>query len=196
MIKAITFDLDGVYFTEDSFKNFKNSLPSSVDQSKLDFLSKSESMMAFKRGELTEDQFWSLARTELSINLSNQQIFDLIYNAYEVNQNVVDYVKKVRSEGVKTCICTNNFPTHINALNKKFNFLSDFDIQVFSYEVGAVKPDSKIFQTLIDKSGVKPEEIFYADDKEANVDAARSLGINAIVFTNFEDFVSSLTSLT
>ena len=83
MIKAITFDLDGVYFTENSFLNFKNSLPSAVDQSKLIFLSKSDSMMAFKRGELSEDQFWDLTRHELNINLSNQQIFDLIKNAYK-----------------------------------------------------------------------------------------------------------------
>lgn len=193
MIKAITFDLDGVYFTEDSFSRFKSSLPVS-DITKLDFLSKSESMMSFKRGDLTEDQFWDLARQEIGIDLSNQQIFELIYQAYEVNQDVVDYVKKVRSQGIKTCICTNNFPTRINAVNKKFNFLSDFDVQVFSYEVGAVKPDPKIFQTLIEKSGVLPEEIFYADDKEANVTAAKSLGINAIVYTTFEDFVQKLQS--
>lgn len=193
MIKAITFDLDGVYFTEDSFYRFKNSLPVS-DITKLDFLSKSESMMSFKRGDLTEDQFWNLARQEIGIDLSNQQIFELIYQAYEVNQDVVDYVKKVRSQGIKTCICTNNFPTRINAVDKKFSFLSDFDVQVFSYEVGAVKPDPKIFQTLIDRSGVLPEEIFYADDKEANVVAAKSLGINAIVYTTFEDFVQKLQS--
>lgn len=194
MIKAITFDLDGVYFAEDSFSRFKNSLPVS-DITKLDFLSKSESMMSFKRGDLTEDQFWNLARQEIGIDLSNQQIFELIYQAYEVNQDVVDYVKKVRSQGIKTCICTNNFPTRINAVDKKFSFLSDFDVQVFSYEVGAVKPDPKIFQTLIDRSGVLPEEIFYADDKEANVAAAKSLGINAIVYTDFQNFVKSLTPI-
>jgi putative hydrolase of the HAD superfamily len=193
MVKAITFDLDGVYFTENSFSRFKNSLPVS-DLTKLDFLSKSESMMSFKRGELTEDQFWDIARQEIGIDLSNQQIFELMYQAYEVNQDVVDYVKKVRSQGIKTCICTNNFPTRINAVGKKFDFLSDFDVQVFSYEVGSVKPDPKIFQTLIDRSEVLPEEIFYADDKEANVISAKSLGINAIVYTTFEDFVQKLQS--
>jgi FMN phosphatase YigB (HAD superfamily) len=55
MIKAITFDLDGVYFTAESFLNFKNSLPDTIDQSKLMFLSQSDAMMSFKRGELTED---------------------------------------------------------------------------------------------------------------------------------------------
>jgi putative hydrolase of the HAD superfamily len=97
--------------------------------------------------------------------------------------------------GIKTCICTNNFPTRINALNQKFNFLSDFDIHVFSYEIGAIKPDSKIFQTLIDRSGCLPQEIVFADDKQGNVDAALSLGINAFLYTDFENFVSELKNL-
>lgn len=198
MIKAITFDLDGVYFTEDSFKNFKSNFPkNTTDQNLVDHvLAKSDEMMNFKRGILTETQYWDFVNQSFGQSLSLDVITNLLMDSYSVNQNVVDYVKKVRSEGIKTCICTNNFPTRINALNKKFNFLSDFDVQVFSYEVGSVKPDLKIFQTLIEISGVFPEEIFYADDKEANVEAAKSLGINAIVFTNFEDFVKSLTQLT
>jgi len=195
MIKAVTFDLDGVYFTESSFANFKNSLPLTVDQSKLIFLSKSDSMMSFKRGELSEDDFWDLARQELGLNLSNLQIFDLIKNAYQVNQNVVDTVKKVRGLGIKTCICTNNFPTRINALNSKFNFLSNFDTQVFSYQVGALKPDPKIFQALIDQSSCLPGEIAFADDKEDNVKSALSVGINAFLFTGFSTFVSELKGL-
>ncbi len=187
MIKAITFDLDGVYFTSDSFSNFKKYL--SIDSFNDNY------MTQFKQGILSEDQFWNLTRQEFNIKLSNQEISRLLADSYFVNQNVVDYVKKVRSQGIKTCICTNNFPTRINSLNQKFNFLSDFDIQVFSYQVGAVKPDLKIFQALIEKSGVQPQEIFYADDKQINVDAAKSIGINAVVYTNFEKFVSSLTSI-
>ena len=187
MIKAITFDLDGVYFTSDSFSNFKKEL--GVENFNDAY------MTQFKQGILTEDQFWDLTRQEFGVTLSNQQITNLLADSYSVNQNVVDYVKQVRSQGIKTCICTNNFPTRINALNQKYNFLSDFDVKVFSYDVGATKPDHKIFQALVDQSGFKPQEIFYADDKQVNVDAAKSLGLNAIVYTNFEDFVNSLTSL-
>ena len=152
-------------------------------------------MTSFKKGELSEDQFWDSVRKQFSLTLTNQEISNLLTDSYSINQNVVDYVKKVLSEGIKTCICTNNFSTRINALNQKFNFLADFDVQIFSYQVGSIKPDLKIFQTLIEKSDCNPSEIFYADDKLANVDAAKSLGINAIVYTNFDDFVKSLTSL-
>lgn len=159
-------------------------------------LKKSDEMMNFKKGIMSETDYWDYVNKSFGQNLSIEEVTNLIMEAYSTNQNVVDYVKKVRSMGIKTCICTNNFPTRINALNEKFNFLSDFNVQVFSYEVGAVKPDPKIFQTLIDKSGVLPQEIFYADDKEANVQVAKSLGINAITYTNFENFVSELGILT
>jgi len=187
MIKAISFDLDGVYFTSDSFSNFKQTFGVSNFNDSY--------MFQFKKGELTENQFWDLTRQEFNLSLSNQQIFELILSSYQVNQNVVDTVKKVRELGIKTCICTNNFPTRINALNHKFNFLSDFDVQVFSYQIGAIKPDPKIFQALIGKSGCQPSEIIFADDKQENVDSAKSLGINAFLYTSFDAFISELRKL-
>lgn len=197
MIKAITFDLDGVYFTEDSFKKLKSIFP--TNNSNPDFvehvLKKSDEVMNFKKGIMSETDYWNFVNQSFGQNLSIEQITNLLMEAYSVNQNVVDYVKKVRSEGVKTCICTNNFPTRINALNKKFNFLSDFDVQVFSYDVGINKPDTKIFQTLIEKSGVLPSELFYADDNQGCVDSAISVGINAITYTNFENFTIELVKL-
>ena len=194
MIKAITFDLDGVYFTQDSFKKFKSIFP--TNNADPDFvehvLKKSDEMMNFKKGIMTETEYWEYVNKSFGQNLSIDEITNLLMEAYSTNQNVVDYVKKVRSEGIKTCICTNNFPTRINALNKKFNFLTDFDVQVFSYEVGINKPDPKIFQELINNSGVLPSELFYADDNQSCVDSAKFLGINAIFYTNFDDFKSKV----
>jgi putative hydrolase of the HAD superfamily len=194
MIKAITFDLDGVYFTESSFQNFKKNLPKTVTEEEIvnHVLFKSDQILQFKRGELSEDQYWNFVRDVLGVTLDNQTISKLLADSYQVDQNVVDTVKKVRSSGIKTCICTNNFPTRINALNQKFGFLSDFDIQIFSYQVGAIKPDPKIFQALINRSGCLPQEIFYADDKQANVDSARLLGIKTLVYKGFDNFISQL----
>ncbi|HWS49217.1 MAG TPA: HAD family phosphatase [Candidatus Methanoperedens sp.] len=187
MIKAITFDLDGVYFSSESFSNFKKSL-------KIDNFNDNH-MTQFKKGELSEDQFWNLTSQEFNLKLSKEEIFKALADAYTTNQDVVDTVRKVRKLGIKTCICTNNFPTRINALNRKFMFLNDFDVQVFSYQVGAIKPEAKIFQTLIEKSACQPSEIIFADDKQSNVDAALSLNINAFLYKGFPDFLSKTKQL-
>ena len=51
-----------------------------------------------------------------------------------------------------------------------------------SYELGLLKPDIKIYQTLAQKLNVPYEQILFIDDKERNILPAQSLGINGIIF--------------
>ncbi len=194
MIKAVTFDLDGVYFTSDSYSRFKHALPKNIsNDSVVDLvLSSSQQMMAFKKGELSESDYWEYVNRNLGADLDIPRISQLLSDSYRLNDLVVDTVRKVRSLGIKTCICTNNFPTRIDALNSKFGFLSDFDVKVISYQLHSLKPDPLIFETLIKQSRCLPEEIIFADDKLANVAAAKNLGINAFLYQGFDGFVKNL----
>ena len=101
----------------------------------------------------------------------------------------------MRNSCLKTCLCSNNFVTRIRELDTKFGFLKDFDVKVFSYEVGIMKPEKGIFEALISQSGVKPEEIVYADDDESKLQGAIDLGINAFVYEGFEKFKEKVNSL-
>lgn len=51
-----------------------------------------------------------------------------------------------------------------------------------SYELKLLKPDTQIFQTVLNKLDTTPQQILFIDDKKANVDAAQSLGINGIIY--------------
>lgn len=197
MIKAVTFDLDGVYFTPQSFKSFKNNLPKSVaDENKVDWvLYKSEEMRSFKLGKISEDIYWDFVRRELGTSLDNQEIFKLLRNCYSINPEVKDYVREIRSKGIKTCICSNNFVTRIRELDAKFGFQKDFDIKIYSYEVGAMKPDKTIFSALINQTGAKPDEIIYTDDDEHKLQGATDLGINTYTYTDFTTYKKQVDSL-
>lgn len=203
MIKAICFDLDGVFFTKESFQNFKKYLPKEVtDTEKIDYvLATSPEMMNFKMGKITEDAFWDFANNELKIKLEHpestliESVSAAYRDNYNINKEVVDYVNKVKEAGYITCICTNNYPTRINALDDEWGFLDCFDVKILSYEVGHMKPAKEIFQSLIDQAKVKPEEIVYSDDSESKLQGANELGINTFVYTNFDDFVKHLENL-
>jgi HAD superfamily hydrolase (TIGR01509 family) len=80
-------------------------------------------------------------------------------------------------------------------LDKKFDFLKDFDTRIFSYEVGATKPDEKIFKALIEKTGVRAEEIVFSDDDGKKLEGARKQGITTFVFKGVEDFKQGLKDL-
>jgi epoxide hydrolase-like predicted phosphatase len=197
MIKAITFDLDGVYFNENSFKNFKEKLPKKVTDPEIVnyVLSKSAEILNFKKGLIREEEYWAYVKGKLGVDLGIGEIKELLANCYQTNEEVVDVVKRTRANGYKACICTNNFSTRIEAINNKFRLFENFDIVVLSYLVGAIKPELKIFQKLIEETGVLPNEIAYADDKPENVEAAKSLGINAFLYENFSQFLEKLKEL-
>jgi len=76
-----------------------------------------------------------------------------------------------------------------------FGFLDNFDAPVFSYEVGAAKPSEEIFKALIERSGVNAEEIVYADDFNEAVETAKKLGIQALLYESFDQFIVELKNL-
>jgi epoxide hydrolase-like predicted phosphatase len=197
MIKAICFDLDGVYFVNGKSNFIKNlgKYGVSEEEAKRVFLKSDEMNKMYKEGKMLDDEYWSWAIEQWGIDLTVQEVIDLLIEGYEVNEDVIKIVKEIRKKGYKTLICTNNFPARINGLDKRFGLLDNFDAYVFSYEIGATKPSTKIFQTLVDRSGVKAEEIVFADDNEDNLAGAREVGIQAFFYEGFNRFMDKLKEL-
>ena len=198
MIKAITFDLDGVYFLNGK-ENFVTNLGLKYgineDEAKRVFLKSSEMNDLYKKGLWDDEQWWNWACRQWHLDGCKQELSELLIGGYSVNDKVVEVIKQVRSKGYKTLICTSNFPARINGLQKRFNFLENFDAWALSYEVGHNKPAKELYEALVKKSGVNAEEIALADDQEPPVTAAKGVGISAFMYENFEQFLDELRKL-
>lgn len=194
MIKAITFDLDGVYFIngKSNFITNLGKLGVSKKEATRVFLKSDEMNKLYKAGKMTDQEFWTFAIKEWGLNLSVEETIKILIDGYEINEKVAKVVKGVRKNGFKTCICSNNFPARINGLQKRFGFLNDFDVVILTCEVGELKPSPKIFLDLISKAAVKPEEIILADDNEDNLTGAKELGIKTYFYDNFDNFLKEL----
>ena len=70
-----------------------------------------------------------------------------------------------------------------------------FDVQVLSYQEGMMKPDHRIYQLTCNRLGVQPDECVFADDNEANVIAAKEVGMHGIVFTDNESYFKELQGI-
>ena len=73
-----------------------------------------------------------------------------------------------------------------------FGILQMIDRYVVSGAEGLVKPDPRLFQVLLDRYGLKAEECIFIDDNPDNVDAARQMGMEGIVFQGAEDLREKL----
>jgi len=197
MIKAITFDLDGVYFVngKSNFISNLEKLGVSEEEAKRVFLQSDEMNKLYKEGKMTDDEFWTWALLEWKLDKTPKELMELLILGYGVDESVVEIVKKVRSNGYKTLICTSNFPARINGLQGRFKFLDNFDTWALSYEVGFNKPAKELFEELIRKSGVDASEIVFADDHQENVNGAKQVGIEAFYYEGFDKFIEKLKKL-
>ena len=67
-----------------------------------------------------------------------------------------------------------------------------FDGIVTSFEARSIKPDAKIFHTVVEKLGIKPEETLFLDDSQKNLDAASALGFHTLLVTPGSEFFELL----
>ena len=75
-----------------------------------------------------------------------------------------------------------NAPTYFAEWAVGFEPLKKFSGTVFSAPLKMAKPDPEIYRYLFETFSLKPEETFFIDDLEENVEAGRSLGMDGIVF--------------
>ncbi|MBX6321088.1 MAG: HAD family phosphatase [Rhodospirillaceae bacterium] len=75
---------------------------------------------------------------------------------------------------------------------ERFAFLRWFDGIVVSGELGLRKPDPRLFRHLLERFGLQPETTFFVDDSRRNVEAARALGLDAVLFTTAQALRSEL----
>lgn len=70
-----------------------------------------------------------------------------------------------------------------------------FDGIVTSFEARSIKPDAKIFHTVVEKLGIKPEETLFLDDSQKNLDAAAELGFHTLLVAPGSEFFELLKSI-
>jgi putative hydrolase of the HAD superfamily len=112
-----------------------------------------------------------------------------------INVEMTDWLEKLHEAGFVTALLSNMQEDMAAYTRKNFDWLRYFDHHLFSYELRLIKPDPEIFRRTIERIGVRPEEALLVDDREANVEAARAVGLRAIQFESTEQLRSQLQGM-
>lgn len=100
-------------------------------------------------------------------------------NSLSLYADVKPTLTTLSDRGIPFAICSNLASPYGEAVDR---LLSDFQfIRCMSYEVGFIKPEAGIYQFLINKTNVKPENcLFIGDTLLADYDGPRQFGMNAL----------------
>ena len=114
-----------------------------------------------------------------------------MFAGFEPVTSMYDMLRFVRKNGVKTCLLSNSWS---NTYPRDV-FAELFDAVVISGEVGMRKPEPRIFHHALELVALPGEECVFIDDIEANIVAARALGIAGIHHQDPDTTLAELESL-
>ena len=69
---------------------------------------------------------------------------------------------------------------------------ASFDRRFYSCRLGLAKPDSAVYEAVLNDLGATPESVLFIDDRAENAFAAAALGLQAVRFTSAEELPGQL----
>ncbi|MBR3834813.1 MAG: HAD-IA family hydrolase [Lachnospiraceae bacterium] len=100
-------------------------------------------------------------------------------------EDMIEFLTSLHDQGVCTGIISNLCQLDGELLAEKLP-MDKIDYRFYSYNLGVEKPDSKVYEIVETVSGCSPENIFFMDDKQKNIDAAVARGWRGICATGDE----------
>ena len=130
------------------------------------------------------------------LGLDRAQVDDFMHDLWEeylgtLNVELAAYFANLRPR-YKTAILSNSFVGAREKEQERYGFEDICDLIIYSHEVGLQKPDRAIYELLCERLGVQPGEVIFLDDVDACVDAAREIGIHAILFKETTQAISDI----
>jgi glucose-1-phosphatase len=93
----------------------------------------------------------------------------------------------------KLALLSNTDPIHMDHEEARFPFFRFFPVRIYSYRMGASKPNPLIYRAALEAAKCRAPEAVYVDDLAEYVDAARALGLRGIVYLSPEQLRTDLT---
>jgi len=149
---------------------------------------------ALDEGKLTGLGFWQKLLREAELPLDHAEEL----NRWDArlwtveNPIMVAWQLKLKQRGLLTAILSNIGADVLASVERTFDWIHHFDVLVWSYQLGIVKPDPEIYRHTLRELGTNPEETLFIDDRRPNVEAARALGIQALEYSSVEQLREEL----
>jgi len=195
-IKAVFFDLGGV-IVRTEFQAPRQQLAERLGMEYDDLVKivfDSDSGIKATTGEINSDAHWDSVLKRLKRPASELvAIRDEFFAGDIVDRTLLDYIRSLRSK-YKTGLISNAW-SDLRDFIVKEKFDDAIDTLIISSEVGAAKPEPKIFQIALEQFGVRPNEAVFVDDFLINIEGCEKVGMKGIHFEDPETALQQLKKL-
>jgi HAD superfamily hydrolase (TIGR01509 family) len=193
-IKSIIFDLGNVVFRINEKNVFRHwSKSYNVDFKKLDLRKMSvETYERFEKGLISADDYIKLHSKQMGLPLDKKIYIEGFISLYEeVFAGIPELLDRLTHYRLVSLTNTNEI--HYPVWNDKYaHVLEKFERIFSSHKIFARKPEARAFEIVLEYLGSTPDETVFIDDVALNVEGARRIGLNGILFESVESLYCNL----
>jgi putative hydrolase of the HAD superfamily len=145
-------------------------------------------------GAVTEAELHRQMREALELDQAQlDRLMAGLWEAYlgTLNVELAEFFAALRP-AYRTGIISNSSVGAREREQERYRMAELADVIIYSHEVGFTKPDPRIYRLAWQRLGVRPQEMIFLDDVEANVAAAAGLGIHAILFRSTAQAIADI----
>src|SRR5260370_34209915 len=167
----------------------------STPQEVLSAIEKDPLWLDWQGGRISPNDWHIHLTRRLGASLTFEQSCEVWNLALDPNPTHSESFLEKLSRNYRLALLSNTDPIHMSHAEARFPFFRFFPNRIYSYHVGACKPDPVIYGEALRACKVRAAEAVYIDDVAAYAEAAQRLGMTGIVFQSPEQLHSDLRSL-
>lgn len=192
-VEAIVFDLGNVLVEIDfrrAFRTWAAAAGVAADDIGARFAI-DEACFAHERGELDDRGYFAHLRRLMRIDIPDA---DMLAGWNAVIGEPMPGIEEVVRRLARRCplyVFSNTNPAHVAHFTPRLqNVLAHFRATFTSCDIGRRKPEAEAFERLCALIGAPPPRLAFFDDLQANVDAARLVGLHAFRVSRAEEIAA------
>lgn len=195
-IDTLIFDQGGVlvWTRWENVTSIWSKLRGTTSQEVMDRMLEGDAYSPFMRGEIERAEFRDRMSAHLGIQQAPDDFDETWRSAIAPNPDIVSLVESL-STHYRMVIGSNTDELHQERGEKVQPIITTFDDFLLSYELGVLKPDLDFFEDGLAKLDLTPDQCFFIDDRQNNVDSALSVGIQAVRFESVPRLKAELKAL-
>lgn len=181
-ITTLFFDIGGVILTNGWDHNARKRAAEHFSINYDEFNEKHESVfIQFEKGQLSLDEYLNHTIFFKERNFLRSDFIEFMKTQSKPYDGSIKVLEKLSEEKRYLLASINNESLELNHFRiKKFKLTNYFQAFFSSGFLNKRKPDVEIFQTALNVLQKNPEECFFIDDREENIDGAKKAGLNTI----------------
>lgn len=139
----------------------------------------------FEMGQITLDEYLDRTVFYRPRGFSREEFTAFLFSQSTENHGTRAVLDELSSAGRYLLATLNNESAGLNAHRiRKFQLTRNFTVFFTSCYLGVRKPDDAIYRQALDMTQRPPQQCLFIDDRAANLEPARRLGMHTIHFQN------------